>query len=122
MKRSKSIRRLFTILTICLSSCLMNSCSEETTDNTPVYQIGFSEMDGDLNESSIITDAYKVAIGVNSDEFTLEGDLSSNDERVKAACKVAQTALNSTTFSGYYVIEVNRGTHELHTATYGKKK
>lgn len=122
----KPKRYLFVILLALVAMPMFFSCSDDddnnVVDKTTFYTIGFSEINmSGLREVTIIDSTYKHNIGVTDDEFTLEGSQSDNDKKVAAGCQKAQQYLKTLTFSGYYVLNVTRGSKVIHTATYGSK-
>lgn len=122
----KPKRYLFVILLALVAMPMFFSCSDDddnnVVDKTTFYTIGFSEINmSGLREVTIIDSTYKHNIGVTDDEFTLEGSQSDNDKKVAVCCQKAQQYLKTLTFSGYYVLNVARGSNVIHTATYGSK-
>lgn len=131
MKKSlKFFSALFAMITIAAMSVTLTSCSDDDEPNgTILYAMGFGEFnvsgmdaDFDLSDLTTIEDAFKSALGVNDNTFSMTGKAKECDEKVKQACDQAVKSLEGTAWKGRYVYVVtNVNTSSMvYSHTFGK--
>ena len=87
----------------------MTSCDDEP-DSEIIYNMGITSMSSSslesLNEMDVIYKAFHEATGVTENTFTMKGDASECDKKVKAACEKAELSLKDNTWVGTYTFTV----------------
>ncbi len=116
MKVKKMLFAMFALVCVMAVSVSFSSCSSSDDDETLLYyKLGFTKMNGNPTEASLIDDAFKAALGVSSDEFkTYPG----GDEKIKSNCDKAASQLKEMTFEGSYTYEVSKMTSKGVSAVY----
>ena len=115
----KKMSAMLTVLAVAIIACFsMTSCSDDEPDSEIIYSMGISEMSSSslemLNEMNAIYDAFHKAVGVNENTFTLKGNASDCNKKVKAACEKAELSLKDNTWTGQYTFSVtNVNTKEV---------
>ena len=107
----KKMSAMLTVLAVAIIACFsMTSCSDDEPDSEIIYSMGISEMSSSspemLNEMNAIYDAFHKAVGVNENTFTLKGNASDCNKKVKAACEKAELSLKDNTWTGQYTFSV----------------
>lgn len=113
MKKSFIFKSMLVIALICMPFVLA-SCSDDDDEVTTVrYGMGFGTMStSNMTEMFVIESAYREALGVSSNDFTLSGSISECDNKVKSACKSAENALKSQGIKGTYQFAVTNYTSQ----------
>lgn len=115
----KKMSAMLTVLAVAIIACFsMTSCSDDEPDSEIIYSMGISEMSSSslemLNEMNAIYDAFHKAVGVNENTFTMKGNASDCNKKVKAACEKAELSLKDNTWTGQYTFSVtNVNTKEV---------
>ena len=115
----KKMSAMLTVLAVAIIACFsMTSCSDDEPDSEIIYSMGITQMSSSslemLNEMNAIYDAFHKAVGVNENTFTLKGNASDCNKKVKAACEKAELSLKDNTWTGQYTFSVtNVNTKEV---------
>lgn len=113
MKKSFIFKSMLMIALMCMPF-MMASCSDDDDEVTTVtYSMGFNSMStSDTSEMYVIESAYQKALGVSSNNFTMSGSISECDNKVKSACKSAESTLKSQSIKGSYQFVVTNYTSQ----------
>ena len=106
----KKMSAMLTIIVAAIIACVaMTSCDEEP-DSEIIYNMGITSMSSSslesINEMDVIYKAFHEAAGVTENTFTMKGDASECDKKVKAACEKAELSLKDNTWVGTYTFTV----------------
>ena len=96
----KKMSAMLTIVVVAIIACVaMTSCDDEP-DSEIIYNMGITSM------SSSSLESIHEAAGVTENTFTMKGDASECDKKVKAACEKAELSLKDNTWVGTYTFTV----------------
>ena len=115
----KKMSAMLTVLAVSFIACLSTtSCSDDEPNGDIIYSMGISEMSSSssemLNDMHAIYNAFYVAVGVDDNTFTMKGNASDCDKKVKEACEKAELSLEDKTWNGSYTFTViNVNTQEV---------
>ena len=104
------IKKMSAMLTIVVVAIIaLTSCDDEP-DSEIIYNMGITSMSSSslesINEMDVIYKAFHEAAGVTENTFTMKGDASECDKKVKAACEKAELSLKDNTWVGTYTFTV----------------
>ena len=111
MKKSFIFKAMMLIALMCVPFAL-TSCEEEVVSEANVYRMGFEKESGNFFEMAAIQGLYMeelASLGINSTKFTMDGEVSECDSKIKAACLRAEEKLNTIVIEGTYIWRVTRG-------------
>lgn len=119
MKKSFIFKSMLMIALICMPFVWTSCSDDEDKVTTVMYSMGFNKMNSsNPSEMGTIETVYQQALGVNSNNFTLSGSISECDNKVKSACKNAESNLKSKTFKGSYLFVVTNYTSQKEIYSY----
>ena len=118
MKKSFIFKSMFMIALICMPF-VFASCSDDDEVTSVKYHMGFDSLNSsNPSEMGTIETVYQQALGVNSNNFTLSGSISECDNKVKTACKSAESTLKSQSIKGSYQFVVTNYTSQKEVYSY----
>ncbi|MGM9833953.1 MAG: hypothetical protein ACI31A_09755, partial [Candidatus Limisoma sp.] len=101
---------LTAVMIAVLASFTITSCDDDDPETDIIYTMGISKMSSSstevLSEMEAIYNAYKTAVNVDDNTFTMKGNASDCDKKVKEACEKAELSLKDKTWTGSYTFTV----------------
>jgi hypothetical protein len=106
-----------------LMAFTFTSCGDDDDDAVNYYSAGFGSIQASLPLQSDVIEAafvaaFKTTLGQSSSSFTLTGNTSACDAKVKAACAAAELALSAVSFNGSYQYVVTRDGTTIYDHTF----
>lgn len=109
MKMKKLMMAAVALICMTMTCVVLTACGDDDKDDSKAYSYAITvefkslsyetPLDGSGNDKMIetwtnsILDAYKSALGVASESFTLNGTQAECDKKVQDACKKAETTV-----------------------------